>query len=282
MNAGPSISIAAADPRQIALWFLLVMSVTPAAADTVLKPGVISEFQVEMPMQLRIFAGDGKPSPVTSVQVAISVPESFDPSRVWPVMVVSATSDPGHNSSRALMRRFSQAAMNAGWILVAADPLEKVSMEEDSLRLRYVMVSIALLELGRLWPLGTGAPLAFGGFSGGAKHSGVLAAEFAARNRLAIGVFQSGINSETLALVGKELNVMTDAFRRIPVFLTGGKRDKIATPAAHRAVAAALKNAGFKRVRLEFSEGGHEIDRAMLEAALKWFSELSRTQADGG
>lgn len=282
MNAGPGISIAAAGRRQIAIWSLLVTAVTPGAADTVLKPGAISELRVEMPMELRIFAGDGKPSPVTSVQVAISVPGSFDPSRVWPVMVVSATSDPGYNSSRALMRRYSQAATDAGWILVAADPLERVSMEDDSLRLRYVMVSIALLELGRLWPLGTDAPLAFGGFSGGAKHSGVLAAEFAARNRFAIGVFQSGINSETLALVGKELNVMTDAYRRIPVFLAGGKRDKIATPAAHREVAATLKNAGFNRVRLEFGEGGHETDPAMLEVALKWFSELSRGQVDGG
>lgn len=285
MNAGLGSSMAIASLARswrfarclspLALLIFWAISTTSADAGPIIKPGEISEFQIEVPAAWRAIAGGRRPARVTTVLVAISAPKSFDVSRALPMMVISATSDPGYNSSRAFMRLYSDAAMAAGWVLVAVDPLEKISQEEDTYLLRFMMVSAALIKLEEIWPPASSAPLAFGGYSGGSKHSGVLAAEFAARHRLAIGVFQGGINAEAVALAGGQLKVMTEAYRRIPVFLAGGKRDKIATPAAHRRVERELKKAGFEHVRLEFNDGPHGVDPAMLEKALKWFSELA-------
>ena len=248
-------------------------------ADPVLKPGGMVEFLVEMPQALREFAAGGRTSPVKTVRVAVVVPANFDPTRVWPIMVISATSDPEYNSSCVLLGQYAKAALATGWILLAADPQEKVGLAEDNLQLRYALASTGLSGLEQLWPGAAKAPLAFGGYSGGAKHSGWLAAEFAAQGRPAIGVFQGGINKETVALAGRRLNVLNDAYRRIPVYLQGGTKDEIATPEAHRAVAAALKRSGFVHVRLEFNEARHAIDTRQLQQALEWFGELAAHKA---
>lgn len=253
---------------------ILLAGAAALRADPVLKPGGIIDFAVEMPRELREFAAGGRLSPVKDVRVAVMVPAEFDPARVWPVMVISATSDPGYNSSRILLGQYAQAALATGWILLAADPEEMASQAEDNIQLRYALVRTGLSALEQLWPGAARAPLAFGGYSGGAKHSGWLTAEFAAQGRLAIGVFQGGINKETVALAGRQLKVLTPAYRRIPVYLQGGMRDEIATPEAHRAVEAALKRSGFVHVRLEFNEARHAIDARQLQRALAWFSEL--------
>jgi hypothetical protein len=251
----------------------ILLIAEPTFADLTIEPGNVSEFQIELPLELRKLAGEKRPSPVKTVKVAVFAPATFDVAKTFPLMVVSATSDPGYNSSIALMRRYAGAAAASGWVLVAADPVEKVSVDEDSFQLRYIMVGAALDVLAKFWPPSASAPLAFGGFSGGAKHSGVLAAAIAARGRIAVGVFQGGINSDTLALGMKKFGVSRVSYSRMKVFVAGGERDMIATPDAHRQVAATLKKAGFTRVRVEFGDLQHKADPAMLEKALKWFGE---------
>jgi predicted esterase len=262
----------------------LVLSAVADNSGPIIQAGAISEFQMDLTKEMRAVASENLPRRVTSLRVAIAAPANFDSARLWPVMVISASSDPGYNSSRALLRRYAPTAMSAGWILVAADPLQRVTLAQDSHQLRLVLANAALTEMEKEWKLASSAPLAFGGYSGGAKHSGVLAAEFAARKRLAIGVFQGGINIETLASSGRRLRVLDEDYLRIPVFLAGGEIDTIATPSAHRAVAAALKKAGFEHVRLEFNALAHKIDPAMLEVALEWFDELAGAtpDAEGG
>jgi hypothetical protein len=49
----------------------------------------------------------------------------------------------------------------------------------------------------------------------------------------------------------------------------------VATPADHRAVYAELRRAGFRRVRLEYFPGAHEIDPTQLGVAMP--SVLRRT-----
>jgi hypothetical protein len=220
-------------PRFVLAIIFLVCAATMQAA-SVLKPGGIVEFLVEMPQPLRKSAPHGRTPPVTHVRVAVVVPADFDPARVWPVMVISATSDPEYSSSCVLLGQYAKAALATGWILLAADPQEKVGLAEDNLQLRFALVGTGLSALEQLWPGVAKAPLAFGGYSGGAKHSGWLTAAFAAQGRQAIGVFQGGINKETVALAGRRFNVSNGAYRRIPVYLQGGMQDKIAPPEAHR------------------------------------------------
>ncbi len=213
---------------------LFVASATLAA--TGLTNGGLSQFQVELPSELRQLAGRGQLSPVMHALVTIAVPENFDTAHVWPVMVISATSDSQYHSSRRLLGAYADTALTAGWILVAADPAESVPIEQDEVALRYALNTAALAVLALQWPEAGRAPLAFGGFSGGAKYSGWLAAAFASQGRTVIGVYLAGINQDTLVSAAQQFKVLDETFRRIPVFLQSGEKDEIATPGDHRGV----------------------------------------------
>ena len=243
-----------------------------AASPAALKPGATTEFLVELPDSLRELAGGGHPSAVQHAAVSVALPQNFDPAQPWPILVISATSDPKYSSSRRLMSYYAETAITAGWVVLASDPQEKINPDDDTLPMRFALVTAALAGLERQWPGAAQAPVAFGGFSGGAKHSGWLAAEFATQGRFAIGVYQAGINQETLALAAKQFKVLNDSFRRIPVFLLGGYEDQIAPPDAHHDVESDLKRAGFRNVRLEFFDGPHAVDPRPLKKALEWFA----------
>jgi predicted esterase len=209
---------------------------------------------------------------VAHARVTIVVPADIDTTA--PVLIVSATADPEGNSSRRLLRAYAEPALANGWILLAADPEEKVTFDEDdvSLRLALDMAALAVLEQQR--PGAKKAPLAFAGFSGGAKYAGWLAAAFASQGRTVIGIYQAGINEDTVVAAATQFDVMNATFRRVPVFLQSGQKDEVATPVDHRAVAARLKKAGFEHVRIEYFSGQHEVNAGPLPAALRWFREV--------
>jgi predicted esterase len=250
-----------------------------AIAAPVFNPGGLSEFRVELPRELREFADRGRLSPVTQALVTVAVPADFDPAGEWPIMVISATSDPGFNSSRRLLGAYTEPALAAGWVLIAADPAEKISVEDDDVLLRFALNTAALAALQLQWPRAGRAPLGFGGFSGGAKYSGSLAAAFVSQGRRVIGVYLAGINQESLVSAGRQFKVMNEAFKRIPVFLLAGEQDEVATPADHRGVQADMQDAGFKHVRLEYFPGSHAVETAPLRRALEWFHETASQPA---
>jgi predicted esterase len=260
--------------RLLAL-LLTTWCATAAIAAPGLIAGTLNEFSVELPADLRKIAGRGKPSPITNARITIAVPANFEPAQVWPVLVVSTTTDPGYNSSRALLRAYAETAAAAGWMVVAADPAEKPTVEQDTVSLRLALNAAALAVLERQWPGGGKAPLAFGGFSGGSKISGWLAAAFFSEGRTIIGVYQAGINQNSLVPAATLYDVLNASFKRIPVFLQGGLKDRVSTPAEHQDVLAELKAAGFKNVRLEYFAGAHDVDPAPLRLALDWFRELA-------
>jgi predicted esterase len=260
-------------------WFLALLPAlfvaSGALTATSLKAGGVSEFEVELPTELRQLAGRGQVSPVMHALVRIAVPANFDTSRDWPVMVISATSDPGYHSSRRLLSAYADAAVAAGWILVAADPEESVPVEQDDFALRYALNTAALAALALQWPAAGKAPLAFGGFSGGSKYSGWLAAAFAGQGRTLIGIYLAGINQDTVVSAAQQFKVLDETFRRVPVFLQSGEKDEIATPADHRGVHDELKRAGFRRIRIEYFPGRHVVDAGVFRTALDWFRELA-------
>jgi predicted esterase len=190
------------------------------------------------------------------------------------VLVVNATSDPGYNSSRQLLRAYRAAAAKAGWIAVAADPEPAVPQADDQLTLRFALDLAALLALQPHWKDAGRAPLAFAGFSGGAKYSGYLAAMFRRQGVRLAGVYMAGVNQNAFGDAARQFGVLDDALRDVPVFLQGGTRDRVATPAQHRAIESELTRDGFRHVRLEFVPGGHALDTAPLADALRWFDEL--------
>ena len=256
------------------LLFPALFAVSAALAAPALTVGGLNEFDVELPMELRQRAGKGDVSPVKRALVTIAVPAKLDMAHDWPVLVISAPSDPQFNSSRRLLRAYAETALAAGWIVVAADPSEQISVEQDDVPLRLALTTAALATLELQWPGARKAPLAFGGFSSGAKYAGWLAAAFASQGRTVVGIYLAGINEDTLVDAAEYFHVLDARFMNIPVFLQSGAQDQISTPADHRAVHAELKRAGFTRVRIEYFPGSHDVDPTPLRTALEWFQVL--------
>jgi len=253
------------------MYLAALLAASAAFAAPGLTPGALNEFSVELPQELRLLAGRGKLSPVSRALVTVAVPANFDMAREWPVLVISATSDAQYRSSRKLMSAYAETAVAAGWIVVAADPAEEVTKEQDDVPLRLALVKAALAALASQSAGSDKAPLAFGGFSGGAKYSGWLAAAFAAEGRTIIGIYLAGINQDTLVAAAAQFQVLDAKFKNIPIFLQSGEKDEVSTPADHRAIYADLRRAGFRRVRLEYFPGAHEIDPTQLGVALDAF-----------
>lgn len=259
--------------RSLALSAALLFA--SVSTGTGLKAGGLSEFNAELPQELRQIAGRGGQSPVSHALVTVAVPVNFDATRSYPIMVISATSDPQYHSSRRLLGEYAEIAVAGGWILVAADPAEEVSIEQDDISLRYALNATALAALESQWREAGKAPLAFGGFSGGAKFSGWLAAAFASRGRSIIGIYLAGINADTVIPAARHFSVLNESFRHTPVFLQSGQEDKVATPVDHRNIHDQLKRAGFTQVRIEYGAGSHEVDPPSLRTALDWFCKVA-------
>jgi Serine hydrolase (FSH1) len=270
-----TLNLSAAISRRAALGVLMTATTAgrSAAALPALKADELVQFRVELPADLHSLAGG-----VRVARVAVATPAAFDPAQPWRVLIVNATSDLGFQSSRELMTAYRSAAAAAGWVALAADPDTEVAQGEDSLSLRYALASVAMDAVHPRWRDAGRATLAFAGFSGGAKFSGWLAALFTTQGARVSGIFLAGVNEEPVATAARQLKVLDEDFRSIPVFLQAGRSDTVATPDRHRDIMAELRRRGFRSLRLEVVEGGHKVDAAWLQTALEWFaaSEVSR------
>ena len=59
-----------------------------------------------------------------------------------------------------------------------------------------------------------------------------------------------------------------------PVFLSSGAKDNVAAPAQAETVKTSLHHGGFKDVRLESFDGGHQVSAPHIALALDWFAGL--------
>jgi len=239
----------------------------------------VTEYEVELTPELRRLAGHGELSPATRARVMVVIPDDLDAASDPPILIVNATSDPGYNSSRSLLAEYAASAVAAGWIALAADPVPPVAVGQDDTTLRFVLDFAALGALRLQWARAAGAALAFGGFSGGAKCSGWLAAAFAGEGRRVIGVYLAGINRDTIVEAARQFHVLDENFRRTPIFLQSGEKDEVAMPGDHRGVYEELQRAGFRHLRIEHVAGAHAVDAGPLRGALDWFRETAAPPA---
>jgi len=105
-------------------------------------------------------------------------------------------------------------------------------------------------------------------------YSGWLAAAFAKEGRNIIGMYLAGIPQNTVLDAARELNLLNEPYRRVPIFLQSGETDEIATMADHRRLQDELRRAGFQNVRIEYFPGPHTVNPRPLRAALDWFVEI--------
>jgi len=217
-------------------------------------------------------AQGGNPRPTTG-RALLMFPKGFDPSRPWPILVVTSTSDLDRTSPMDAPW-YRDAAMAEGWIVLATDAT--IRPRVDSVSWRLAMLTAGLQMIRDNWPQSARWPVAFAGFSGGAKSSGFLGA-ILARNRgfKICGFFLAGINSDRLSAAYHDYQPPAD-FLSTPVWISSGTADQIARPGAEEAVYYSLKRTGFQQVRLEHFFGGHAVKSTEVQRALHWFRDVGK------
>jgi hypothetical protein len=219
-----------------------------------------------------IAAEAGNPRPDTG-RAVLAFPAGFDPARAWPILIVTSTSD--FNRTSAMDADWYRAPATAeGWIVLGPDAT--IAPRIDSTQWRLGLLGAALEAIRKEWPQSAKWPVAFAGFSGGSKRSGVLGAMLSKSGSVRVcGFFLSGINEDRLGEAYKTYQPGR-GFLEVPVWLSSGASDPVATPQAHNLVRASLERTGFKRVRLEQFGGGHQLKMAEVRRALQWFRQLGR------
>jgi hypothetical protein len=214
----------------------------------------------------------GNPRPDTG-RAVLAFPAGFNPSRPWPILIVTSTSD--FNRTSAMDADWYRAPATAeGWIVLGSDAT--IAPRIDSTQWRLGLLGAALEAIRKEWPQSARWPVAFAGFSGGSKRSGILGAMLAKSGSVRVcGFFLSGINEDRL---GESYRTYQPGagLLEVPVWLSSGSGDPIATPQAHNLVKASLERIGFKRVRLEQFGGGHQLKMSEVRRALQWFRQLGR------
>lgn len=241
----------------------------PAATVTLsVTPGATSTFEVPLSRQAQIDAARNGNPPIKMAKVLIGVPVGFDPQRSHPLLIISATVD---YPSSSLYPRYEKEAIDAGWVIMAADAMEKP--KDDHNGWRWATISAGLDAMEANWPAAKSWPIACGGFSGGAKRSGYIAGEVATKTQhKLIGMLMGGCNQDMASMALQHTPPPPIyAFQQVPIFLSSGADDKIATPDEHKGVMNSMKGSGFKKIKLESYPGAHDPYPQHTTEALAWF-----------
>jgi hypothetical protein len=155
-------------------------------------------------------------------RAVLTFPPGFDPARRWPILIVTSTTD-FHRTSPMDAEWYRPAADAEGWMILAADAT--IKPRQDSTPWRLAMLSAALEAVRKEWPQTAKWPVAFAGFSGGAKRSCVLGAMLGKSGSLNIcGFFLAGINEDRLSPSYKTYQPGA-SFLSVPIWISGGMED---------------------------------------------------------
>ncbi|MDY0146289.1 MAG: hypothetical protein RBS84_09935 [Kiritimatiellia bacterium] len=205
----------------------------------------------------------------TEAMGGLWLPPDFDPHKQWNILLVSATANA---SSIDHMFFYLDAAREAGgWIVVAADG-PHAPPSGDTTTWRWEMAQAALLALEKAWPGARQWPIATGGFSGGAKRSGLLGAILCKEDWPLIGMYMGGCNQDMATSGQEEYRPSRAEFRKVPIYLSAGKQDDVASVQKANEVRLSMKSTGFREVRLETYDGAHDPFIPHITEALKWFA----------
>ncbi len=260
---------------RIALLFVLGFSfqaITRGAtlAGKEVRGGGTVEIQFLVSKYYQDFAAQGGNPHCATGRAILTFPPGFDPARPWPLLIVSSTTDRARTSMMDA-EWYHPPADAEGWVILASDAT--IRPQHDSTPWRLGMLGAALEAMRKDWPQSAKWPVAFAGMSGGAKRSGVLGAMLAKAGMVNIcGFYLAGINDDRLSVAYRDYQPGAD-FLNIPIWISGGMDDLIASPSKQGALEVSLRRTGFKRVRVEHFMGEHWLKRSEVRLALRWFRE---------
>lgn len=265
-------TLTGAPSRALVLLFLATVT-TPSQCGQAFVPGTTTEFLVPVPQETRDLSRSARPMPSVTAAAAVAVPVDFDPALEWPVLLVSGGTDGGPAPSRRQLERYKKAALLAGWIIIAVDPVPTVDTWDDTVSLRFVLDLVVMAALHDAWHNAGRAAIAFAGEEGGARLAGWLGAMFVSQHSRVIGVFQESLAEESLINAAMQFQVLTNEdYLTIPVALYGGRATRRVPDQRLRKMEGSLVSAGFKNVVVA-SDSPDDDDGEALRSALRRFGE---------
>jgi len=240
-------------------------------AGVAFSPGSTVKANVPLSAQEKSLAGQGGNAVPPNAVAVLATPTNFDPRKSWPVLVVCSTSDFKRQNRDDLVDFYRRVGVAEGWVLLAGDGPRPA--RKDTAAWRGAMTLAAINALHRSFPGSDKWPIACAGFSGGGKGVGLVAPLLAKNGARVAGIYITGANedrvSEGYARVGPGKE-----FLMTPVYISGGRDDRIATLEQQYNVAGSIKRTGFQRIRIGTFHGGHEVNDAQTSIALRWFRQL--------
>lgn len=239
------------------------------------SPGEVFTLEVPLSAKRRADAAQDGNAKLAHTKIALAVPNGFDPQQSWPMLVICNTE--GYSNIDA-MNMYKQAALDEGWIVMAADDVEAEKNREGATREACAGAAFDYLDVA--WPASKKWPVACGGMSGGGKNSAFLAAYLAKDGRRIIGMLMMGVNQDMASVANGKTH--PPGFQQVPVFLSSGKKDTIATPEQTERVKTSLRGGGFYKVRLESHDGAHDVHQPHISEALRWFIAQAQSSRPAG
>mgnify|MGYP000507109884 CR=1 FL=1 len=234
--------------------------------DTKLEPGKIHQITMTID-QSRYPEGSKFPSPTYTMGIA--VPKGFDPiNKTYTIIHITVA---GKGQPSKALGQYKNLLDNADCILIAGDDVAYGSnLPTTSV---YIAMDNKWDAKVKKWPI------AFYGFSGGAKAAAYTMAQAASWDRNIIGAYMTGCNED------RTLDAMTrhklkpkqkKAYKSAAIWLSSGATDKVATPAHHKRVLESMKNNKMKYVKINTFQGAHMIYKDDQVDALKWMKAQAR------
>ena len=236
------------------------------------KPGTPIPFEAELSAKAKAMALLGGNPPVLRARCAVALPEKFSPSRAWPIVIVNA---PIGTSAVAMIEDYTPTASAAGWVTLAAEGATPAKLETTEWC--HAMLIAAFAHLEKSWPGVARWPVASAGFSGGAKRAAYIGAVMIEDGHSLAGMFMGGCN-EDRASDALRWHKPGPAFFTTPIFLSHGTKDSLVSADQTEAVMSGMHRSGFRDVRSETFDGGHELRADQFAKALACFGvEAKRT-----
>ncbi len=233
------------------------------------------EIEIRFPVDKHyqdVAAWAGNPRPQTG-RAVLTFPPGFDPSRPWPIFIVTASTTTDRVSPDDVYA-YHPCADKEGWMVLATDAT--IKPKHDSTPWRLSMLCAGLEAIRKEWPQSKDWPVAMAGFCGGGRRSGLEAAMFARSHAVnLVGLYFTGMDKDVLSDAYHTYQPGA-AFLHTPIWMSAGDNDIIATGYREGNVAASIRRTGFDRVRLEYFMGKHGVKRAEVRLAMRWFRELGR------
>lgn len=236
---------------------------------------------VEAPLSEDTLKKTRKNKDITGIKIGIALPADFDPAVPQKILWISA---PINNDAErgagnlAAIRTYSGTAIAEGWAVIAVDCNLGNPRREDNIAAEADLPvhHQAVAMLSAAWPGFAKSTFACAGFSGGSKASFYRVGQLATAGLHVTGLFLGGCNQDLTEDAKKETKVHGGDLRKIKVFVSNGKNDKIATVDAGKSVGTGADK-DFGEVRIETFDGGHSLSREHLKMALAWFLEAGKT-----